>query len=78
MMKWRMGLIFCRVSNRNQQDKMKKVYEKAAELTRKRNLEGLLKGTDKETLNNGVQVLMKETSRLASLLVPAGADGSNT
>lgn len=30
------------MSNRNQQDKMKKVYEKAAELTRKRNLEGTI------------------------------------
>lgn len=39
---------------------------------------GLLKGADKEIPNNGVQMLMKETSRLASLLVLAGDDGANT
>lgn len=39
---------------------------------------GLLKGADKEILTVGVQVLMEETARLSSLLVPATDGGADS
>lgn len=39
---------------------------------------GLLKGSDREVLRAGVQVLMAETSRMAAILMPTSTTGAGT
>lgn len=58
---------------RNTHAKMRRVHEMASELTKKRNLEGLLKSADKDVFQGGVRVLMKEASILARQMQPSTA-----